>query len=224
MRSIVRIASTVMVCLGIVAAAWGQRMAQPPPMMGEFHPVVGTGAQYEVNIKGEKSVWTYSVVGKESVQGQDAYWLEMRMEGGTANGMVMKQLLVTSAGKPEIKRMIMQTPGQAPMEMPMTMMSMMKGKNKETSEGMGEKVGTEPVIVPAGTHLCAHYRKSGPKASEHWISSSVPPYGLVKMTSGDVSMVLVKTLTNESSHIDGEPQKMPCMGGMMPKGEWSDEK
>ena len=144
------------VCVGIAAVAWGQRMAQPPPMMGEFKPVVGSGAQYEVSIKGEKSTWTYSVVGKESVQGQDGYWLEMRMEGGKAGGTVMKQLLVMSDGKPEVKRMIMQSPGQAPMEMPMTMMGMMKGKGKASSEGMGEKAGTEPVIVPAGTHLCAH--------------------------------------------------------------------
>jgi hypothetical protein len=214
----------LVVGVGIAAVAWGQRMAQPPPMMGEFKPVVGSGAQYEVNIKGEKSTWTYSVVGKESVQGQDGYWLEMRMEGGKAGGTVMKQLLVMSAGKPDIKRMIMQTPGQAPMEMPMTMMGMMKGRGKASSEGMGEKVGTEPVIVPAGTHLCTHYRKSGAEASEHWISSNVPPYGLVKMTSADMSMVLVKVLANETSHIKGEPQKMPDMGGMMPKGQWSDEK
>jgi hypothetical protein len=191
-------------------------------MMGEFNPVVGAGAKYEVDIKGEKSTWTYSVVGKESVQGQDGYWLEMRMEGGKADGTVMKQLLVKSAGKPEIKRMIMQTPGQAPMEMPMTMMGMMRGKDKDSSEGMGEKVGTEPMIVPAGIRLCAHYRKSGPKASEHWISSSVPPYGVVKMASADMSMVLVKVLANETSQIKGEPLKMPGMGGL--QGQWSDEK
>jgi hypothetical protein len=46
---------------------------------------------------------------------------------------------------------------------------------------------------------------------------------MVKMTSADMSMVLVKVLSNETSHIKGEPQKMPGMGGGL-EGQWSDEK
>jgi hypothetical protein len=42
------------------------------------------------------------------------------------------------------------------------------------------------------------------------------------MTSADMSMVLVQMLSNETSHIKGEPQKMPGMGGL--QGQWSDEK
>jgi len=154
-----RIGLMLVVGVGIAAvASWGQKMAQPPPMMGEFKPVVGAGAQYEISAKDHKSNWAFAVVGKENVQGQEGYWLEMRMEGGKEGNVIMKQLLVTQGGKPEIKRMIMQSPGQAPMEMPMMMMGMMKGKEKASSEGMGEKLGTEPVIVPAGTFLCEHYR------------------------------------------------------------------
>ena len=147
------------------------------------------------------------------------------MEGGKEGGVVMKHLLVMSGGKPEIKRMIMQSPGQAPMEMPMMMMGMMKGKEQASSEGMGEKLGTESVTVPAGTFLCDHYRsttKAG--TADLWVSAKVPPYGMVKMTSADMSMVLVKVLSGETSQIKGEPQKMPGLGGMMPQGQWSDEK
>jgi len=224
MRSMKRASLVLVVCFGIVAVAWGQKMAQPPRMLGEFKPVVGSGAQYAISAKDHKSTWAFAVVGKESVQGQDGYWLEMRMESGTEEGVIMKQLLVMQAGKPEIKRMIMQSPGQAPMEMPMMMMGMMKGKEQASSAGMGEKVGTEPVIVPAGTFLCDHYRtKSGAGTADLWVSSKVPPYGMVKMTSADMTMVLVKVLQNETSHIKGEPQKMPGMGGGM-QGQWSDEK
>lgn len=39
------------------------------------------------------------------------------------------------------------------------------------------------------------------------------PYAMVKLTSSETTMVLKKTLTNETSHIKGEPQKfqMPQM-------------
>jgi hypothetical protein len=224
MRSTIRIVLAVMACFGIAAAAWGQRMGQPPTMYGEFKPVVGTGAQYEATMKGQKFLWTYAVVGKETVQGQEGNWLEMRMEGGPQGTVIMKHLIVMQDGKAEIKRMITQAGGQPPMEMPMGMMNMMKGKGKSSSEGMGEKVGTEPMIVPAGTFLCDHYHKSGAANVDFWVSSKIPPYGMVKMVSGEMNMVLVKVLSNETSQIKGEPQKMPGMGGMMPKGEWSDEK
>ena len=214
-----RIGLMLVVGVGIAAVAWGQKMAQPPRMYGEFKPVVGSGAQYEISAKTHKSNWAFAVVGKETVKGQEGYWLEIRMEGG----VVMKELLVMAAGKPEIKRMIMQSPGQAPMEMPMMMMGMMKGKEQASSEGMGEKLGTESVTVPAGTFLCDHYRsttKAG--TADLWVSAKVPPYGMVKMTSADMSMALVKVLSNETSQIKGEPQKMPGIGGM--QGQWSDEK
>jgi hypothetical protein len=220
-----RIGLMLVVGVGIAAVAWGQRMPQPPRMRGEFKPVVGAGAQYEMSGKNGKANWAFAVVGKESVQGQEGYWLEMRMEGGNEGAVIMKQLLVTQGGKPEIKRMIMQSPGQAPMEMPMMMMGMMKGKEKGSSEGegMGEKVGTEPVIVPAGTFLCDHYRTTSKAGTaDLWVSAKVAPYGMVKMASADMSMVLVKVLANETSHIKGEPQKMPGMGGL--GGQWSDEK
>jgi hypothetical protein len=74
---------------------------------------------------------------------------------------------------------------------------------------MGELVGTESVTVPAGTFTCQHYRKQDPKGTvDMWISMQVTPYGMVKMTGPDTTMELKKILTNETSHINGEPQKM----------------
>ena len=151
----------------------------------------------------------------------------MRMTTAELGGeMVMKQLTVVSPTETGIKRMIVQQPGKPPMEMPGMMMSMMqqhqappitptggaKGKG-----GMGELVGTESVTVPAGTFTCQHYRtqgngRSGP--SDVWISMSVTPYGLVKLTNSDTTMELKKILSNETSHIKGEPQQMQGPGGM----------
>lgn len=74
--------------------------------------------------------------------------------------------------------------------------------------GLGEKVGTEMVTVPAGTFLCDHYRKKDPKGTaDLWISSKVTPYGAVKAIAPLETKELTKLLTNETTQIKGEPRK-----------------
>jgi len=207
-----KIAVVLAAVFGVTGLAGAQRMAQAPSMPGEFKPVVGSGAQYEVTTKkNEKVNWAYAVVGKETVGGAEGYWLEMRLEGGKEGGMVMKHLLVMRGGKAEVKRMIVQTPGQPPMEMPMGMMGgmMPRGQQAASEQNLGERVGTETVTVPAGTFLCDHYRsKSGKTPADVWVSTKISPYGLVKMVSEDSTLVLTKVLANETTRIKGEPQKL----------------
>lgn len=216
MRFVRGVLLTLAIVLASTAGAWAQRMGmgQAPHILGLFKPVVGSGAEYQISTKKNETVdWVYAIVGKENVGGDEGYWMEMRMKGGKGEGMIMKQLMVMHEGSPEIKRMIMQAPGQPPMEMPMGMMGgMMKRAQESAAEqtgGMGEKVGTETVTVPAGTFECEHYRtKSGNTTGDVWISAKVFPYGMVKMVSGDTTMVLEKVLENETSQIKGEPRKM----------------
>jgi hypothetical protein len=207
-----KIAIVLAAVFGVTGLAGAQRMAQAPSMPGEFKPVVGAGAQYEVTTKKNGKVnWAYAVVGKEAVGGAEGYWLEMRLEGGKEGGMVMKHLLVVRGGKAEVKRMIVQTPGQPPMEMPMGMMGgmMPRGQQAASEQNLGERVGTETVTVPAGTFLCEHYRsKSGKTPADVWVSTKISPYGLVKMVSEDSTLVLTKVLANETTRIKGEPQKL----------------
>ncbi len=207
-----KIAIVLAAVFGVTGLAGAQRMAQAPSMPGEFKPVVGAGAQYEVTTKkNEKVNWAYAVVGKEAVGGAEGYWLEMRLEGGKEGGMVMKHLLVVRDGKAEVKRMIVQTPGQPPMEMPMGMMGgmMPRGQQAASEQDLGERIGTETVTVPAGTFLCEHYRsKSGKTPADVWVSTKISPYGLVKMVSENSTLVLTKVLANETTHIKGEPQKL----------------
>jgi hypothetical protein len=207
-----KIAIVLAAVFGVTGLAGAQRMAQAPSMPGEFKPVVGAGAQYEVTTKkNEKVNWAYAVVGKEAVGGAEGYWLEMRLEGGKEGGMVMKHLLVVRGGKAEVKRMIVQTPGQPPMEMPMGMMGgmMPRGQQAASEQNLGERVGTKTVTVPAGTFLCEHYRsKSGKTPADVWVSTKISPYGLVKMVSEDSTLVLTKVLANETTRIKGEPQKL----------------
>jgi len=202
----------------LAAGAWAQGrggMGSQSPQMPFywFNALEGTGAQYDATMMGKTSSFTFVVLGKETVEGKDGHWIEIRMEGGAMPGeMVMKQLTVVDAGQAEIKRMIMQMAGRPPMEMPMTMMSMMKQQKPAAyTGGPGEKVGTESVTVPAGTFDCDHYQKKDMQGNvfDFWVSTKIAPYGLVKMTSPNMSMVLKKTLSNETSHITGEPQAMP---------------
>ncbi|TAM84555.1 MAG: hypothetical protein EPN47_00085 [Acidobacteria bacterium] len=204
-------------CLGVAASAaaqLGQNGPQTPKIPTPFTPVVGSGAQYEVTTRDGSMAFTYAVVGKEQVEGNDGYWLEIRSEGTMLNGeMVIKELTLKVGTHPEIKRMIMQPPGRAPMEVPAGMIDMMKqhmARNGNAQRnGMGEKIGTENITVPAGAFECDHYRrKENGRDVDYWISSKVSPYSLVKMSGPDTSMVLEKVLTGVTTHVKGEPQKM----------------
>jgi hypothetical protein len=185
-------------------------------MLGAFKPVVGSGAQYQMTAKGRTMDFAYAIVGQEDVDGKTGYWMEIRSQGGEMPGeMVMKQLMVLEGDKPQIKRMIMQPAGRTPMEMPVGMMSGMGQRGRAPQQGQqgdsspGEMVGSEIITVPAGTFECEHYRKqeqNGPV--DVWVSTKVSPYGMVKMTSAESTMVLEKVLSNETSHVKGEPQML----------------
>jgi hypothetical protein len=202
-------------------AAWAQMGRSmgggPPQIPGIFKPSVGEGSEYQMTTKQGTMDMEYAVVGKETVDGQDGYWNEIRIKGGKGDGTIMKQLMVSSGDNPGIKRMIVQPPGQQPMEMPMGMMSgMMHQQMKPSGQpsgdkaaaSMGEMVGTETITVPAGTFLCDHYKSKSDNGGDVWISTKVYPYGLMKAVTKDSTIVLQKTLTNQTSEIKGEPRKM----------------
>ncbi len=221
MSSSKRAVMMLALALTVAAGAWAQRggkggmgMGPQPPMPGLQNPVVGSGAEYQMNAKGKDMDIAYAIVGKEDVNGSPGIWLETRMQSAELGGeMVTKMLMVSSGPEAGMKRMITQAPGRPPMEMGGFMMGMMKPRQTQQSAGgkadMGELVGTESVTVPAGTYACQHYRKQEKSgAVDYWISTQVTPYAMVKLTGADMTMVLKKTLTNETSHIKGEPQKM----------------
>ena len=218
MKKLNRILLSFAVAVGFAASAYAQMGMgmRPPQIPGEFKPVVGSGVQYKMTTKQGDMDMAYAVVGKETVEGADGYWLEMRMLGGKGAGTITKMLMVMSGSQPGPKRMIVWVPPRPPMEMPMNMMGMARGmaQNAPKSGGgakdLGQVVGTETITVPAGTFETTHYRSA--QGGDIWVSSKVSPYGIVKMTSPDMSMELEKVLTNETSQIKGEPQKMEFPG------------
>lgn len=222
-----RTAMMFLVALAVTGGLWAQHrggMGMNPmagiPSFGLQNPTVGSGSEYLITTKGKEMDMAVVAMGKENVEGETGYWMEMRMNSPELGGeMVTKTLTVASGTQAGVKRMIMQAPGRPPMEMGGFMMNMMQQHqtapitpNAGDKTGMGELVGTESVTVPAGTFDCKHYRKTDARGTtDMWISTDVTPYAMVKMTGPDMTMVLKKVLTNETTHIKGEPQQMPQM-------------
>jgi hypothetical protein len=196
---------------------------KPPSLSGIWHPVVGTGAAYEMTDKGGKNTqMEITIVGKEDVDGKPNFWLEMAMtDPHTSAPVYVKSLMSVNDSGVTSMRMVMQIPGQPdPMEMDMNMNPAGHGAKQTTPANIADKaetVGTESVTVPAGTFSCTHYRmKDG--TGDAWVSDKVSPWGLVKSTGKDSSMVLTKVITDAKDHITGTPKKFDPMQ-MMRQGQ-----
>jgi hypothetical protein len=193
---------------GIPAHAQGM---QQPAIRGIFNPTVGSGAAYEIDkTDGTKTPIEVSIVGKEDVQGKDAYWMETSMTDPKAGNVVMKMLLVVDGANSHAEKMVMMFPGRGAMSMPV---GAMRGRGPQQPEDIRDKaddLGKESVTVPAGTFTCEHY-KSKDGSGDVWVSESVSPYGLIKMQGKDMSMVLTKQLTNVQDKITGPVMDMGQM-------------
>lgn len=199
-------------CLSLTIAAasasaqMGMGMRQRALPSGVFNPVVGSGADYDIQTtNGPKTSIEYAIVGKDSVDGKDGFWMEWTTAAGPMGEMVMKVLIVP--GDASAQKVIMQMAGHPPMEMP-SQMTRANGANATAPSdirNLAEDVGTESITTPAGTFSCEHYRmKDG--SGDTWVSSKVAPFGVVKHQGKDSSMVLTKVITDAKDKIIGTPQ------------------
>jgi hypothetical protein len=194
-----------------LGAQFGPRM---PSMSGIWNPVVGSGGAYEMTDReGKKSQMEMTLVGKEDVNGKPGYWMEMAVADARTNGtMYIKYLVAPGTDGMASSRMIMQQPGQQPIEMDINFANL-AGRGQSQGQAIpsdvrqkAELVGTEMITVPGGTFSCQHYRqKDG--SSDVWISDKVAPWGLIKAQSKDSSMTLTKVITDATDHITGTPRK-----------------
>jgi hypothetical protein len=190
-------------------AQMGMGRGQMPK--GVFNPEVGSGAVYEMQgTQGRKTEMEYAIVGKDSVDGKEGYWLEMTMSGGPMGEMVMKALNVVSDGKLVTSKIVMQMEGRPPMEIP-AQMKRMSGQTESADIRLSaEDLGVETITTPAGTFSCHHYRmKDG--SGDSWVSEKAPPFGMVKFQGKGTSMVLTKLITNAKDKITGTPQPLNPM-------------
>jgi hypothetical protein len=205
-------AATILVLLAAatVSAQMGMHGGSPQ-FHGVWSPVVGRGAAYETQSSdGKKTSMEITVVGKETYEGKDGYWLEMSFENAERGGeMVMKHLMVVDGQQTRPVKMIMQMPGRPPMEMPVQQMMQRNSAQAADVRNDAQDIGSESVTVPAGTFACEHYRtKDG---GDVWAAKDVSPWGMVKFQSKDTTMVLTKVITDAKDRITGTPQPFDPM-------------
>lgn len=197
-------------CLGVVASARAQLGGliplKRPNIANIFRPEVGGGAAYEeTDSQGQKSRLELSVVGKEMVGTQEAYWMEMGHASADSAALMYGKALVTP-GDFAFHKMVFVMPGSTqPMEMDL---DAQKSRHDAMDKDMSKwhSVGTESITVPAGTFSCEHWTKDEGKG-DAWVSSKVTPMGLVKMVDERQTMVLVKVISDAKTHISGTPVK-----------------
>lgn len=202
--------STVALTVGLLAglavparAQPGMEMFQKKGIAGFFKPVVGHGAVYEEQHNGRKVMSEMIIVGKESVEGKDGYWMESGMADKNLGGTVYGKVLVTPTDF-QFHRTISQMPGKPPVEY--TFPANTRKPNVDNELDKWHKVGTESITVPAGTFSCEHWTKNDGK-SDIWMSSQVTPMGMVKEVGPGRTTLLVKVITDAKDHITGTPQK-----------------
>ncbi len=168
-----------------------------PQFKGEWHPVVGAGAVYQMEQKGQPAMsWEIVVVGQEA----DAYWIENRMN--VPQETVSKMLIAPG----QVKRLIVKTAGQPAMEFPVMQA---QGFPQTDLKQTAKLVGHEQITTSAGTFACDHYQvqeQGGP--ADVWVTPSVSPYGLVKLTSSGMTLTLAKVVKEAKSRITETPQKL----------------
>ena len=172
-----------------------------------FHPVVGKGAAYESTSKqssGPKTrVMEISIVGKESVEGKEAVWMEFATTDDKGQQLLGKTLM--SLDDFQFHKMIIQMPGGPALEMPFNPAAAHREKIQENMEDW-HSVGSGTVTVPAGTFDCEHCRNDKAK-SDAWTTDKVTPFGMVKQVGENRTMVLTKILTDAPDRITGLVQK-----------------
>jgi hypothetical protein len=184
----------------------GMDMFKKPSFTKGFNPVVGKGAEYQT-IKADSKTTPQTtqmfIVGKESVDGKDGYWMEIVTTTEKGGNFVGKMLFTRDDF--QFRRMVIQVPGQGAMEMPFNAAQSTRQSMQDTMSEW-HSIGTESVTVPAGTFSCEHW-KNDKNNSEVWTNDKVTPFGMVKETSPNNTMVLTKVLTDMPDQIAGPVQK-----------------
>jgi len=204
MKAGIRAAALLAVCFlvaTVINAQLGMDIFKRPSITKTFHLVVGKGAAYQSTDKngGTRST-EIGVIGKDSVDGKDGFWMEFVSGANDGKPTVGKALITTDDF--QFHRMILQQPGHEAMELPMNMMGARANKMDEHLADW-HSAGSQTITVPAGTFSCDHWVNDKTHA-EVWTSDKITPFGMVKEINGSGGTeVLVKVLDSFSDRITG---------------------
>lgn len=158
-------------------------------------PKVGQWVFYEMRdaATGEKLTLRQSIVGKETVDGKEAYWLETVVMPRKGNRNVTKAL-VRPADPTKMLRIIRKVGTSAAREMPVPKLDEQAERARRIAVAKVEieKVGKETFNTKSGSVETRHFRvKSGGPATEIWTSDKVGLSGIVRRTGPSGDMILV---------------------------------
>ena len=206
MKAGVRAAAFSAVCFVLAVplthAQMGMDIFKRPSITKAFHPVVGKGAAYQSTDKnGGTRNTEIGVVGRDSAEGKDGFWMEFVSAANDGKQMVAKVLITTDDF--QFHRMIFQQPGQQAMEMPVNMNAAARKEKMDEHLADWHSAGSQTITVPAGTFSCEHW-VNDKSHGEVWTSDKITPIGMVKEVNGSGGTeVLVKVLDNFPDRISG---------------------
>ncbi len=152
------------------------------------NPQVGQWAWYDVRGPKTNYALRQAVVGEESVDGKQAFWVEFEVVPESGYAAIYKMLLSgpASDSKNVHKILLRQGPGK-PQDIPIA-----TGKDDDTpSKSRRKKVGDESVETPNGPVETMHYTYgSGDKRVDIWVNEKVLPSGLVQLKNAEGQMLL----------------------------------
>lgn len=163
-----------------------------------FNPIVGQWSKYEMkDSEGNKGILTISVVSKEGSN----YWMEV--ESSLTSDVGIAGYLVS--GDPTEDSNVLKVRlknGDGPIiEISKEMLEKLKRKQRSTppTTGIGPSVGkiqslpNETVKIGNQTYDCQRIKliSLDNKIADIWISEKVSPFGIVKLISGDESLILI---------------------------------
>lgn len=199
----------------VVAAAPVAAQDNACATKGPKLPAAGGWAEYHADSGDFKMMY----VGHETAGERIEMAMTRTMRNGETANMVM-QVVVPSFPyqMAQASEMVMQMGDRPPMKVSGQMLEMMRQRAPDRS-GLSPdvcarltKVGTESVTVPAGTFSTTHYRDAQTN-TDVWVDPGVP-FGAVKVTSPNMTMVLKGRGTGGTTGIHGTPQEMgPGMMG-----------
>jgi hypothetical protein len=186
-------------------AQLGMNLFKKPNIADIFKPVVGSGSLYERQGSNQQKTQTeLIIVGKEMVQGQQGFWMEMGHQVvGETKPMMYSKVLVTNDF--QFKKVIVQQPGQPAMELPFNP-SMQAKSNMSEELDKWHQVGSDSITVPAGIFSCVHWKRDT-GSGDAWVNDKVTPMSVVKMVTPEETLVLLKVITGASDHITGPVSK-----------------
>jgi len=177
-------------------------------------PRVGDFAELQfTNATGESMLIRFAVVGSESVNGREHYWIEVISAPPVIGDNVIVQMLVPHYpfDHRDLKAYVVKMPGAPARKVPEDLLAQI-GEQTQTGPswrqlcGSTQDLGAERVTVEAGTFDTRHYRAGENLEDEFWIADV--PFGMVKLIQADSRMELVRHGTNARSSIKEKPLEM----------------